>query len=355
MSLKLYQHLLVLCVLALLILTLLLFVFLLLQRVIASLAAAHAQRRRAALAPLLHRALGGRAAAGDLARALRSLDRPVIRNMLLRLAMDLTGEEANAIAHLYRDLGLRRSDLARLESRSRRRRATAATNLGALRAREALPALLLALSDADTHVRMAVVRAIGEVGNPAALAAVVPMLGDRSRAVARQAEDILIKQGREVVGEILTYTRATDSLIGRRAAVELLGWLRAPEATDLLLGLFDDPDLELRIKAVKAAAVIGDSRFLGPFHTLSQDPQWEIRCQALKGLRVLGSADSVERLQVALHDDHWWVRFYAALALADLGASGKVALQDALRDAQPVVRDMARYLLKRGTATPAPL
>jgi hypothetical protein len=47
------------------------------------------------------------------------------------------------------------------------------------------------------------------------------------------------------------------------------------------------------------------------------------------------------------------VRFYAAVALAELGEAGHAALRAAGDDSEPMVRDMARYLLERGPLLPA--
>jgi HEAT repeat protein len=136
-------------------------------------------------------------------------------------------------------------------------------------------------------------------------------------------------------------------------AIELLGWLRVSDAVELLLRLMADPDAEIRVKAVKAAAAIGDPRFLAPFHDALEDAQWEVRCQAARGLSVLGSPLSVTRLSRALRDPQWWVRFYAAVALAEVGAVGEAALTEAVEGDSPPARDMARYLLERGSAVPA--
>ena len=50
-----------------------------------------------------------------------------------------------------------------------------------------------------------------------------------------------------------------------------------------------DLDPEVRVKSVKAAAAIGDPRFMPVFHRLLDDPRWEVRCQAAKGLSCLGA------------------------------------------------------------------
>lgn len=331
----------------------LLFVLLLAQRGLASLASGHVGRREAALRPLLFEALEEAGAVPGLRRALRPFDRFVLRTMLLRLALDLRGDESRAIADLYRDLGLLAAELRALGSWRVRRRAAAAANLATLRMPGIQRRLVRALDDPDRTVRVALIRAIGEIGDRHALVALVRRLGERSPTVVRQVEQVLIERGREIVPEIVAYAEQSPHVRGRRAAVEVLGLLRTPVAANLLLGLVRHPDRELRIRAVKAAAAIGDPRFLDAFHELLADPVWAVRCQAAKGLGALGSATSVPLLQAALGDDHWWVRFYAAVALAELGGAGHAALRAAVADPEPLVRDMARYLVERGPVLPA--
>jgi GT2 family glycosyltransferase len=68
---------------------------------------------------------------------------------------------------------------------------------------------------------------------------------------------------------------------------------------------------------------------------------------------VQGSARRDPSFWTGLGDGSWWVRFYAAVALAELGESGHAALQAAVTDPEPTVRDMARYLVERGPLLPA--
>ena len=329
------------------------FVLMIVQRAGAALVTAHVRRREAALSRLLYRALETPEALPRLRRALRGFDRAVLRRMLLRLALDLRGDEARAIADLYRGLGLLDAELQALGAWRARRRAAAAANLATLRMPRIQRQLVRALDDPDRTVRIALIRAIGEIGDRRALVALVRRLGERSPTVVRQVEQVLIDRGREVIPELVAYAETSPRLHGRRAAVEVLGFLRTPLAAELLLELVWHPDRELRIRAVKAAAAIGDPRFLDAFHELLADPAWGVRCQAAKGLGSLGSPASVPLLRVALGDDHWWVRFYAAVALAELGESGHAALQAAVTDPEPTVRDMARYLVARGPLLPA--
>jgi hypothetical protein len=331
----------------------LLALFLVLERGLTVAIRARTSRREPIVTPLVYRALQSPSNLPGEFRRLSRFDRKLVHSILLGLALDLRGETGDAIATVYRRLGFLKSDLKRLRSWRATRRASAAANLGLIHSHESVPALLHAFTDSDVRVRQAAVWAVGQAGGPAALTAVVRLLGDPSLVVAHRAQEVLAERGREVIEAILTYAENTSSRSGRLAAIELIGWLRVTAASHLLLGFMSDLDPEVRVKSVKAAAAVGDPGFLETFHARLKDSSWPVRCQAAKGLSLIGSPESVGGLTVALRDTHWWVRFYAATALAELGPLGEQALSSALEDPQPPVRDMARYLLERGDVVPA--
>ncbi len=323
--------------------------FLLAQRLIVSALYQRADRQRAALTPRLFNALEHPELIPTI-RLSRS-DRRIARGLLLRLAMDLRGEIADAAVTLYTHLGLLAADRRKLRAVRWAPRARAAARLGTLRAEAALPDLRVTLSDPDPHVRQIAVWAVGQMGDREALALLVPLLGDPDAAVAGRTEEILAERGREV--EDLVLARAErPTARGGLAAIELLGLLRAGSAVPLLARLMENGDAEVRVKAVKAGAAIGDPRLLDSFHSHLSDAQWPVRCQAAKALSVLSSPSSLPYLETALRDPEWWVRFYAATALAELGSDGENALVAALDDPTPAVADMARYLLSRGVLVP---
>jgi HEAT repeats len=332
---------------------LLLFGFLLVQRCITALSTRRAQQREAMLTRLLYRSLQLVSGSPPDFRTLSRFDRRLIRKILLHLAQDVRGDTSDGIAELYRKLGFLHADLARLRSWRAITRANAAADLGLVRITDARPALLETLDDPDVRVRQSAVWALGQTGGPDTLAALVRLLGDPSRPVARRAHEVLAERGGETKNAILAYAATTASRTGRLAAIELIGWLRIAEGADLLLTFATDLDPEVRVKSVKAAAAIGDPRFLDIFHRSLEDSRWEVRCQAAKGLSVFGSPDSVPCLTAALRDRQWWVRFYAATALAEVGPLGEKALHQALEDPEPSVCAMARYLLERGEAVPS--
>jgi HEAT repeat protein len=327
--------------------------FLLLQRAAAWVAHSRSSRRMPLLTRLVYEAVQRSPAdVTALARLGRS-DRRLVRSILLGLALDLRGDTAEALTQVYRRLGFLQQDLRALRSWRAGRRAAAAADLGLIRATEATAKLLQAVHDGDVRVRQAAVWAVGQASVGEALSGLVRVLGDKNLLVAHRAQEVLAERGREVTQAILSYAETTASRPGRLAAIELIGWLRITTAAELLLSFTADLDPEIRVKSVKAAAAIGDPRFLEIFHARLGDPSWPVRCQAAKGLGAFGSPSSIPPLAKALRDRQWWVRFYAATVLAEIGATGEEALSEALSDPDPLVRDMARYLLERGQTVPA--
>jgi HEAT repeat protein len=331
----------------------LLSLLIMLQRGFALLVRIRVAKREPILTRLIYEAVHSTPFKPGRLHKLSRFDRQLLRSMLLGLALDLRGDTGEGISRLYRHLGLHRGDLNRLRSWRATVRAHAAADLGVIHVPESMPALLKALNDSDLRVRQAALWAIGRVGQPSTLQGLVRLLGDRNTMVAHRAREVLAERGREVAEAILTYAETTASRSGRLAAIELIGWLRLAAGASLLLTFMSDLDPEVRVKSVKAAAIVGDPVFLDSFQSRLTDASWPVRCQAAKGLSVLGSADSVPRLSEALRDRQWWVRFYAATALAEIGPAGEEALSDALQDPEPLVREMARYLLERGQMVPA--
>ncbi len=333
----------------------LLALFLMLQRSIAAVMAAQARRREPFLSRMVYEAAQSSSIDTRAFRSLGRLDRSQVRAILLELALDLRGDTGDTIAAIYHDLGFARADLLKLRSPRATTRAAAAGDLGLIRCSAAVPDLLEAFNDHDVRVRQAAVWAVGQAGDAAALQAVIRLLADPSRAVVNRAQEVLAERGPAVVDSILAFTERTSSRVGRLAAIELLGLLRVANSTPLLLHFMSDLDPEVRVKSVKAAAAIGDPRFLETLHRRLEDTSWAVRCQAAKGLSLFGSPASVPPLSAALRDQHWWVRFYAATGLADSGPVGEAALYRALADPSPSVRDMASYLLgPRDTALALP-
>ena len=304
--------------------------------------------RAATLLPLVCAWICDPARCEPMLDTIRASDRRRILPMLIQLALDLRGQESARIGELAVAIGLADSQSRRLRSWRVTARAEAAKNLGLLRVRSALPALLrLVKTDPHFEVRHAGAWALGEIGGEEAVSGLLSLLEDPHPGVVRRAQELLLETGAGCAGKVIENARVTQVPAARLAAVEILGVLRDPGATALLLDLADHADAELRIRAIKSAAAIGDPRALAAFQKLIRDPLWEIRCQAATGLGALGSAASVPELRAALVDEEWWVRFNSARALHELGELGRRVLAEVSRERDSRSGEVARYVLER--------
>jgi HEAT repeat protein len=328
--------------------TLSLVLYTLLHHAVLSLSLARKARRGSALLPILCRAIGDPSRRDDLISEISPSDRALLLPLLLQLALDLRGEESQTIATLAEELGISTHERQRLRSRSGIERAEAVKNLGLLRAAAALPELLhLVTSDRQPTVRTASAWAIGEIGGRKAVLGLLSMLEDRDPSVVRRAQEVLLRAAPDAAPEVVSFARRTDDPRARCAAIEVLGALRDPFASDLLAELVETHDAELRTKVIKAAAAMADSRFLESFRKLLRDPAWSVRCQAANGLGAIGTVDAIPDLCSVLDDEAWWVRFNAASALSEFGTPGRAALAEATMSEDERRRGVAEYVLLR--------
>lgn len=156
-------------------------------------------------------------------------------------------------------------------------------------------------------------------------------------------------------------------------AADALGHIGDPRAVPALLNLFHSPgrdgdtihehkarrgrafaersqptnaSVALRLAVVQALSVLVDPRALDAIQAALEDPIWEVRAQAVLCASQLGSSALIPRLEKLLQDEHWWVRFHAAEALFKLGEAGMKALHQAARGASARAADIAGGLLR---------
>jgi HEAT repeat protein len=209
-----------------------------------------------------------------------------------------------------------------------RRRATDGLGMLGPAAREALPALVRALRDADEPVRLNAAYALGALGEPA-----VPAAADA------------LRQGPEEA---------------RRAGGYALSAVGAP-GVEALVAIARDADEPARIVALSALGDMGrDAAAAVPALTaLLRDAAGTVRRNAADALGILGAAASpaVPALAAALGDEQPYVRINAATALARIGPAASQAtevvpaLARALADPDRYVVGWAGLALRR-IATP---
>jgi cyclophilin family peptidyl-prolyl cis-trans isomerase/HEAT repeat protein len=170
---------------------------------------------------------------------------------------------------------------------------------------------------ADVRVRIAAVRALGQVGGTASVDTLLALVRDRATPQNLALE-----------------------------AVTAIGHARDPRAFDTLLDLVNDPWPTMRAAALEAAAAVQPERFLFVVPSLGADRDWSVRA-ALAGIFANLPADRVRDALIDLAGDpDMRVQGPALTALAKVGAPDLTArLFQALESPDFVVRATAARLI----------
>jgi HEAT repeat protein len=209
----------------------------------------------------------------------------------------------------------------------------------------AVNALIAAVRDPVEEVRLAAVRALGQLNEPRGLQLLLDAIEEGDRWTSSSIIEAILGMGPGVAPEIVQRLKATTNIKARLLYIQLCGLLRISAALDSLILLLGDPDRETRIKAAKALGRIGNIAAVARLLACLDDESWEVRAQAAKSLGALGDRQAVSKLKQALSDESWWVRHNAAEALYQLGGEGIEALEETSHSAKGISRIVAAQVL----------
>ncbi len=239
---------------------------------------------------------GNAGAGGDLVQAMGSPD----RTAALEAYTAILG--LGSVASPWLVQGLESGDEAVVEA--------SAAALGNLGDRTSVAALLGILQTSG-RPRHAAAWALGEIGDPLAIEPLVRSLGEEDASLRKEAVRALVKFGSLSVPAVLPFLRQTGDPRSRRAAIRVLGEVRAGEAVGTLAAVTG----ENRDVAVWALGRTGGEGALQPVLSALSDPRWRVRREAAEALGNIEDDRAVPALKAALEDDAVVVREWAARSL----------------------------------------
>jgi len=276
----------------------------------------------ARLRPIALALVDGEPVAGEL----ESRDALRVAALLSRYARWLNRDARRNAASFFEQLNA--VDDAMLELRARRpwRRATAAFALGDMGSPRAVPALVASLDDPSRDVRAAATRSLGRLGAAEAVEPLVHALasGHLPHGVAGEA---LLAVGADALPSLRRLERESDATV-RAAAVELVGLLGNASDAPLLVERLRDTSAEVRAKAARALGRLGAGDAASALRAGLDDRIPFVRAAAANALGIVGDEEAVPALLHIARTDRFEVARAAARALARIDPSRTRAAAD---------------------------
>lgn len=204
-------------------------------------------------------------------------------------------------------------------------RRNAAKALGELKAPEAFDPLLKLLNDNDPSVRSAAILGVGRTGDKKAIPFIVKMLKDERHIVRATAARILTEIGDEtVVPHLLPLLKDSEYSV-RRRAVKALKRVSGKNINPLLKALREG-DTEVRVAVVGILGSIGGEKTLSAILRVLGNGEKAVRVAACDALAEMGEKSALKGLSEALRDSEQEVVSSAEQAILAIADRDDVAL-----------------------------
>jgi HEAT repeat protein len=205
----------------------------------------------------------------------------------------------------------------------------------------AVPALIVALRDDDPKIRQAACTALGQIGDPSPVPALIACLDQQD--ISEAAANALVQIGKPAVPALIRAITRPSSRV-RCAACTALGQIGDTAAVPVLIQRLEDADSNVRSAACTALGQIGDAAAIPALRVHA-----ELMEEARHALYKLGGTSmSLQEAVRTLSEQNQWGVLSRALtsnkfrdAIVQLGSSAVPALIDVLRDVDPKIRQAA--------------
>ncbi len=204
--------------------------------------------------------------------------------------------------------------LENIKSRHPEQRERVIAALGTLKVARAVPTIAEVLADTAYKRRYVAAWALGEIGAPDGIPALIRALDDDVMQVRRYATRSLIKFNQGAVDPLIA-ALDTSSERATAAIIRALGDIGAKRSLDPLLRHVSGP---ARNEAFLALGKLRDSRAEQALIQGLSDTEWQVRMNAAMALGSLGTPLSEAPLRLGLEDEVMVVREWSARSLSTI-------------------------------------
>jgi HEAT repeat protein len=207
-----------------------------------------------------------------------------------------------------------RSLIEQLSAADVETRKAAVIALGRIGDPEALPALVRAMTD-DDELTIVAAGALGKLGDRRAFDALIEMIG-RPDAAVRQASVAAINSlgHPEMAERAVALLKDPDPFV-RESAVRISGYFGYAECAGLLFERCRDEDENVRRAAIEHITYLEDERVIPTLVDALQAAPPRVRAAAAAALGQAEPREALPHLLAALNDPDPWVRYFAARSI----------------------------------------
>ncbi|MFI5494822.1 HEAT repeat domain-containing protein [Actinoplanes sp. NPDC051859] len=217
-----------------------------------------------------------------------------------------------------------------------------AAALGRLRTTEAVPGLIMALTETSLTVRMDACRALGAIRDPAAIPALARRLQDHAGAVRGEALKALGEIGDPSATPHLIEALQHEEAQTRAMAATSLGKIGDPRGIDPVLRALTDDNPYVRSGAAGALGRFPDRRIAARLNeVVRQDPHSAVRSSAISSLGRVGSSRDLPALERVIRDpeEFPWARTVAVMAYGALSSETPMWLAATADELNPAIQN----------------
>jgi hypothetical protein len=280
-------------------------------------------------------------------------------DVIIEMLEEASGEEADHLKKLARDLGLDIRYKSLACSRSSMKRFSAIERLGFLRLPDTKYFLLSLLgTEGDKEVVARIVLAltflVDEEEDLAIMNQVLKSPFFKSSKFNEYVYCNIIRSLRET-GQEEVFVQFLESLITdaampvalKKDIIEACGSAQCYAAREVILRFFEryHDVSQMRIVCIRALARIGSTFLTEIVRSCLSDPDWRVRAVAARN-GWLCSFDVVDELAECVTDANYHVRVNAAVSLSHMGLRGHAALSALRHSRDRFARDVAGYIMQ---------
>ncbi len=237
---------------------------------------------------------------------------------------------------------------AMLTNRDQTIRWAAIETMGKIGGTQAAQLLVTTLKQGKSEEQETAVQALIQIGQPA-VDPLIDIFEEADSNLQEIIKSILVNIKNAAVDPLVTALKHSDVAVVRRTIVQILGEIGDPQAVAALVPALDDRDWGMRWAAAQALGKIGDTRAVEPLVAALNDQESSVRWTAAEALGEIGDPQAIESLTALLNNcDLPFVRRQVVAALGKIGGSqAKEVLTNALNDEDSDVQEVATQALAK--------